>query len=869
MKNLFCEKSVLGNEASVEQFFVNRLLTWLGYDDSRILPKTSIKEITIAKGSKKLKYKPDYIVLGATKKPRWISDAKGTGEDLQDWVEQCASYCLNINKGVKKPDRVRYFMLTNGLTTDVWEWDGAAPVLSLSFSDFVSGNAKAKALKELLGADVVDTWEAAPSAEKVTLVRPSPSSINALFAACNNFIYKHDNISPAAAFHEFVKVIFLKIRADRELHKKFPKEMKAGEPIAASAVPFSVRWIEGLEGQHPSPLDVQFQQLVEALEKEVVAGSKKRIFDKGERLNLQPDTAKAVVGMLEDQDLFGIDEDLNGRLFETFLNSTMRGRELGQYFTPRSVVKLMVGLADLHATKDHVDSIIDPCCGTGGFLIEALAVMSRQVAENTALSTGERAKLFKRIKEDAIFGIDVGREPPIARIARINMYLHGDGGSRIYIAEALDKDLEHQGYLSPETAAEVKELRKYLAGSDGFDVILTNPPFSKEYDPKVPSSRKLLAEYDVQGVVGNKSSIRSSILFLERYADLLKPGGRVLAVIDDSILGGDRYAWARDFIRERFIVKAVISLPGDAFQRSGARVKTSIIYLAKKTGDEDAQGDVFMWYCTSVGVDDSARQRVLAEDAVRREAAKKEIAAVVEAFKDSQQGQAPGNLVPAARIKDRLDVKSCLLKPGRKMGEWKKAGLEVGPLSTWLAPREEESTAGADDTVQLLSVRYDGFPEQEATVRDSIDYPRLYVARAGDVVVSHINAVNGAIAVLPPEMDGGVVSTEYTVLTPKDGVDPYAVWSILRSPEVRAELMTRSTGLGRYRIKSDLLLEELNIPSPTTKAVVQRAKAFHDALKMEAQAQELRNQAQAAVEQDLGLRSKTAENIIAAFKPPR
>jgi type I restriction enzyme M protein len=869
VKNLFCEKAVLTNEASVEQFFVNRLLEWLGYDDNRILPKTSIKELTIAKGSKKLRYKPDYVVLGAGMKPRWVIDAKSPSEDLADWTEQCASYCLSLNKGARKSDRATYFMLVNGLRTEVWEWDGGKPVLALSFGDFARGNAKAKALKALLGADAVDAGADAERAETVTFVRPSPSSINALFAACNNFIYKHDNVSPAAAFHEFVKVIFLKIRADRELHRKFPQQMEVGDPIPATEVPFSVRWLEGLEDQHPNPLDVQFQQLVDALEKEVAAGSKKRIFDKGERLTLQPDTAKAVVGMLESQDLFGIDEDLNGRLFETFLNSTMRGRELGQYFTPRSVVKLMVGLADLHATKNHVDSVIDPCCGTGGFLIEALAVMSREVSETGALSTGERNKLLTRIKEDAIFGIDVGREPPIARIARINMYLHGDGGSRIYIAEALDKTLEHQGYLSAETAAEVKELRRHLTDGGGFDVILTNPPFSKEYDPKVSNSRKLLAEYEVQGLVGKKASVRSSILFLERYADLLKPGGRVLAVIDDSILGGDRYAWARDFIRERFIVKAVISLPGDAFQRSGARVKTSVIYLVKKTGEEDAQGDVFMYYCTSVGVDDSARQRVLPEDALRREAAKKEVVAVVDAFQTSQQGNASRYLVPAARIADRLDVKSCLLKPGRKMSDWKKAELEVGPLSNWLDLREEESSADGDEIIQLLSVRYDGFPEQEPTIRSSIDYPRLYVAHAGDIVVSHINAVNGAIAVLPAEMDGAVVSTEYTVLSPRAGVDPYTVWSILRSPEVRAELMTRSTGLGRYRIRSDLLLAELNIPSPKTKAAVHRAKAFHDALTLEAKAQQLRNDAQTAIEQELRLRSEVAENIIAAFKPPR
>jgi len=85
--------------------------------------------------------------------------------------------------------------------------------------------------------------------------------------------------------------------------------------------------------------------------------------------------------------LFGIDEDLNGRMFEAFLAAIMRGKALGQYFTPRSIVKLMVRLADLKATprKDGIERVLDACCGTGGFLIEALTVMRRQIWSNGSL----------------------------------------------------------------------------------------------------------------------------------------------------------------------------------------------------------------------------------------------------------------------------------------------------------------------------------------------------------------------------------------------------------------------------------------------------------------------------------------------------
>lgn len=79
---------------------------------------------------------------------------------------------------------------------------------------------------------------------------------------------------------------------------------------------------------------------------------------------------KELVARFETTDLYGIDADLNGRMFETFLNATLRGKDLGQYFTPRSVAKLATQMAGLHATPDHTDVVLDACCGTGGSLLK-------------------------------------------------------------------------------------------------------------------------------------------------------------------------------------------------------------------------------------------------------------------------------------------------------------------------------------------------------------------------------------------------------------------------------------------------------------------------------------------------------------------
>ncbi|MGI4792058.1 MAG: HsdM family class I SAM-dependent methyltransferase [Janthinobacterium lividum] len=188
--------------------------------------------------------------------------------------------------------------------------------------------------------------------------------------------------------------------------------------------------------------------------------------------------------------MFGIDEDLNGRLFETFLSAIMRGQALGQYFTPRSVAKLITRLASPKASRNKVDRVLDACCGTGGFLIEALTDMRNEINANSSLTKLESENLKMKVANDSIYGVDIGKDPPVARIARINMYLHGDGGSRIFVADSLDKAAVSGAPNDPQSKRELEEWRTLVEGIakgkagikegavDGFDIVLSNPPFS-------------------------------------------------------------------------------------------------------------------------------------------------------------------------------------------------------------------------------------------------------------------------------------------------------------------------------------------------------------------------------------------------------
>lgn len=891
-KNKFCQLADLGNEASVEQFFVNRLLRDLGYKDSQIKPKESLDALAVWQGSKKKpKWRPDYA-LAYNGKVRWICDAKGVEENLDAWVGQCSSYCLELNKTYPNDNPTLFFMLTNGVTTRIYRWDNDTPLIEASFHHFVDGNTHFEDIRKLLAPGSFKHSPAPTAADQTRLIlrRRSVNELNLDFAWAHRIIYKRENLSYTAAFMEFVKVIFLKLWSDRQVHASPDAETLTdlSTSVPAGEVRFSRRWIEDREKDTPNPLDaILFQKLLTDFETEISDGRKKRIFAKDEKLELSPETLKLLVERLESIDLISIDADLNGRMFETFLNSTLRGKALGQYFTPRSVVKLATSLADLRATPDHVDRVIDACCGTGGFLIEALADMWGQIESNESLSNSDREELRAKVATESLIGVDVARDPALARIARINMYLHGDGGSSIYQLDALDKNVSSNPADSVEIGNEKKEFRNRItsAATAGLaDVVLTNPPFAKQYDRGQSIDSKLLDEYALAfdtkgGELRPLPRLNSNVMFLERYYDLLPAGGRLISIVDDGILGAATTARIRTWIRKHWVVKAVISLPGDAFQRSQARVKTSILILKKKATEDEQQPSVFMYYCTAVGIDDAPRQRVLPIDEQNRERAKLEIEEVGRLYRAFQLGHqdAANWTVPAEAIGDRMDVKACLPRHGARVAEWQAAGFEVAKVGTLLrlavdpdeASDRRIDTDATDELVTYLRVRYDGFCEAgDEVLTSDLTRQQLIRVKAGDIVISHINAIHGAVAVVPHEFDGLVVTNEFTVCAVAGKVTAGVVWSLLRSTEARADLLLMSTGIGRTRVNWDII-SELHVPVPTARQQADIEASLAKANEAQQTMTDLRRGVQTMVGSDVLLDSPHARQIISAFKPPR
>ncbi len=847
-RNKYCQSSDLTNEASVESFFVLRLLKDLGYEDSEIKTKERIDRRRIPKGSKQELYRPDYLLI-CEGQPRWLIDAKSPDERVENYTYQGAGYSLQVNrKNKSKP--LRYYMLTNGLLTRVYVWDQEEAILSLRFSDFDDGNAKFKTLRRLLNADQVRSgWDDGKEPESGhKLARPEMDAVKKAFNRCHRIIWSTEKMSPQAAFVEFAKLLFVKLWEDRRLRDDpalLEMITKDGQ-VPQSQVRFSIHWIAEREADDPNPVDtLLFRQLVEQLESDISKLKRKRIFEPNEKLRLSPGTIRRVVKELENYYLFGIDEDLNGRMFEAFLVATMRGQDLGQYFTPRSVVKVMTRLAMLRAGRGEngIDRVLDACCGTGGFLIEALTEMRKQVWENNSLTTSERDALLQEVSNEAIYGIDAGRDPAIARIARINMYLHGDGGSRVYMTDALRHAPKASEADSLEVKREVDELRRAISGGIAFDCVLTNPPFSMSYSANVPEEKEVLDTYALVDYGGKrKASLRSSVMFIERYAELLRPGGKLLTVLDDSVLGGKNYSQVRQFIHDKFIIRGIISLHGDAFQRAGARAKTSILYLTKKKSESEKQPSVFVYESRYIGLDDVVSRTRPSVAAEAKELAEKEMDEIVQAFTEFMGGKDGPWIVPPEKLTGRLDAKH--LKPWSATeleDEWKKAGASTAVLRELVDLIEEPVTLDPETMYGFLRISYEGKAEVgEHALGREVSYSQIGRARPGDIVVSNISAVYRAICVMPEDAEL-LVSNEFTVLRPKKGVevDTLYLWSVLRSSAVIAEWMSGSSGVGRHRVGWDLLKDQRVplLPYPEQQKV---GKLLREAQKRDAEISQLK-----------------------------
>jgi len=320
------------------------------------------------------------------------------------------------------------------------------------------------------------------------------------------------------------------------------------------------------------------------------------VFDEGDRVKLDAESIVYVVGELQRFAITQAERDAIGDAFEVFIGPALRGTE-GQFFTPRNVVKMAIEILD----PKIGEYIIDPACGSGGFLIVALEHVWKKLDEEASKKGWSKEYLAGKRKDLAskfIAGID--KDSFLAKVTKAYMAIIGDGRGGIFCENSLVPLSE----WNPKTRQKI-ELGK-------FDVLITNPPFGA----KIPiRGERILEQYDLgfkwkfnketkEWERTNKLQDKQppQILFIERCLQSLKPGGRMAIVLPDGILGNVTEGYIRKFILDKAKILAVVDCPKETFAPK-PQTKTSVLFLQKKKKEEYKNYPIFMAVAEKCGHD--------------------------------------------------------------------------------------------------------------------------------------------------------------------------------------------------------------------------------------------------------------------------
>lgn len=591
---------------------------------------------------------------------------------------------------------------------------------------------------------------------------------------------------PDEAFDQFLRVLFV----------KFLDERRAGD------YEFQIL----MSGSPPVPEEPnKTAQRVRAMFHEAVTHDADiaAIFSEHEDIDLPNECLVQIVKLLQSFSFSATDVDQKAKAFESFLSGDMR-QQFKEFMTPRRVVEAMIAMA----RPDPTSCILDPCCGSGAFLVSALESV-RSTIQAKRLSDQQKVRQTFDFAHDRLWGADDSAQ--MANVGRLNMLMNEDGRAHIF---------KHDS-LQPLSDAPL------LMRGRSFDLVMTNPPFGTN----MTGPKALLDSFGITKLAtSSRKAHLTEILFLERNLEWLKPGGRMFIVLPDSVLGNAQLRQERAYIERMARLVAVVSLPADTFGPSGAKSKTSFVVLERSVEPEDTDADVFVADFQHIGYDFTGR--------ITKEAS--QLPEIVEAFLAWENGETPRT--PLVKIVPRSELGTHWLATAtrqRKSTSSPSAGNETirQRANSWRLGdicREEVNTgktaaraAYVQSGIHMVKVgNLTGRGIQWGCVeRQYVDpewvakYPRLMLEE-GDILftaAAHgpkwiglkvdmfvgIPAEYGKTAVYCGELMRARVSPELEI-------DPYYVLLFLRSPAGYAEIQRCIRGQSGHIYRDDVM--DVRIP---------------------------------------------------------
>lgn len=382
---------------------------------------------------------------------------------------------------------------------------------------------------------------------------PSDKELVSAFSALLNLIASSDGRSTRsdARLNQICNLLLVKLESDSSARIK-PNDPVAFqvEDIPSETADSINRFFRRYKKRHP----VLFSE------------------DEPDYIVFDDETIQGVVAELQCLDLSQAKPTALSLAFQVFRNANLKIGD-GQYFTPLRVIEASTRLMDI----DESDRVIDPACGTGGFLCQAFLSV-RAYADETSAA---------RWASQSLYGVDL--DDINIKLTRALMVGIGDGATNAYLGDSLREAKwkhDHRG------------LRNALS-DEGFTVVLTNPPFGKELRLSANDAR--IGQYSIckhtkSGASSDSyASTELGIVFVERAWRLLEPGGRLGIVLPETYFFSKSYEWFREWVDRRFVLRGVLNIPMEAFQ-GFCRAKTNFYVFEKIGADSEPRCQIPIWF---------------------------------------------------------------------------------------------------------------------------------------------------------------------------------------------------------------------------------------------------------------------------------
>ena len=352
----------------------------------------------------------------------------------------------------------------------------------------------------------------------------------------------------------------------------------------------TVSFRAGLD-EKPKQIRTRIQKIFNLVKKQYAD-----VIGDNDEILLDDNSLAYAVGELQLYCIIESERDAVADAFETFIGPSLKGGQ-GQFFTPRNVVKLLVDMV----SPDTEDKIIDPACGSGGFIVEAIRDVWKRIEDKGESFKWPESEIFSEKQKVAIKNIrGIDKDTFLSKVAKAYMAIIGDGRGGVFCENSLDNPKQW------------KNLTREHIQLGSFDVVVTNPPFGKKL--KIDDTT-ILSSYDL----GYKWSLKKDsvefekqqklhtgqapqILFIERCLKLLKEGGRLGIIAPESMFCNPSHRYIVQHIKSVAKIKAIVSLPEELFQPY-THAKTCAVVIEKIPTDHKAGHEIFMGIANWCGHD--------------------------------------------------------------------------------------------------------------------------------------------------------------------------------------------------------------------------------------------------------------------------